>query len=339
MHPLSRRPAGLILTLPLLFAGGWLSGCEAQQRISGEPRAEDRPRTLDSGTRAVIQGRRHETAGDLDAALAAFERAIAVNPELTVAYLGAGDIYRKRGDLPSAERRYAKAAEVDPANFDAQYLHGLTLHMLDRLAEAVRAYLRALAIRPHDLDANLNAATAYLELGEPRQALVYGVRAVRLNSSHGPARANLGAIYAALGDHQAAVTEYQQAAELMDLTPQLLLNMADSLSRIGRHEEAINTLERVIRLEPSAMAYERLGAASFRMRDYARAQESFELALEFDPNHYPALNGLAVARLNSYLWSNRTDTRARDEAIRLMRRSLQIQQDQPRILELLRRYG
>ncbi len=338
-----RITAYLIPGLSALVMGlAGLSGCSSSQPIlTTGPVAEDPvgvPRRP-AGFSQVERARKLERAGDLDGALKMFERAIEFNPELTIAYLGAGDIYRKRGDYVSAEQQYARAAEIEPRNFDAQYLHGLTLQLLDRLAEAIRAYLRALAIRPNNLEANLNIATAYLQIGEPRQALVYGLRAVRIDGANGPARANLGAIYAALGQHEAAVAEYQQAAELMELTPELLLNLADSLSRTGRHEEAMSTLDQVIRIKPNAIAYERLGAAAFRMRDYETAQESFELALDLDPNHYPALNGLAVCRLNAYLWSGETDTMSKDEAVRLLRRSLQIEPNQPRIIELLRRYN
>lgn len=335
---LPRRALPLSLTCALLAACSTPAG-DSNSRATVETARPAPVRSRPVGSSQVDRARALESAGNLDAALLMFERAIEFNPELTVAYLGAGDIYRKKGDFEGAERQYGKAADIEPRNFDAQYLHGLSLQLLNRLAEAIRAYLRALAIQPNNMEANLNIATAYLQLSEPRQALVYGVRAVRIDGANGAARANLGAIYAALGQHEAAVAEYQQAAELMELTPELLLNLADSLSRTGRHDEAIATLDQVIRIQPNAIAYERLGAAAFRMRDYETAQESFELALDLDQSHYPAINGLAVCRLNAYLWSGETDTLSRDEAVRLLRRSLQIDPNQPRIIELLRRYS
>lgn len=335
-------PSRVILRISMALALGGvvgvLSACAAPDPYAAT-RAQPVGPPRRVGTSQVERGRALERAGDIDGALNMFERAIEFNPELTVAYLGAGDIYRKRGDFRAAERHYSQATVIEPRNFDAQYFHGLSLQLLNRFAEAVRAYLRALAIRPNDLNPNLNIATAYLQLEEPRQALVYGVRAVRIDGDSGPARANLGAIYAALARYEAAVAEYQQAAELMELNPELLLNLADSLSRTGRHDEAINTLEQVIRTNPGAIAYERLGAAAFRMRDYETAQESFELAIDFDQRHYPALNGLAVCRLNAYVWSGEIDSASLDEAIRLLRRSLQLKPNQPRIVELLRRYG
>ncbi|MEO1512205.1 MAG: tetratricopeptide repeat protein, partial [Planctomycetota bacterium] len=272
-------------------------------------------------------------------ALAEFERAIEENPDLTVAYMGAADIYRERGDYTSAERRYREATELEPRNFEAQYYLGLCLQLLDRAAEAVRVYLTALALRPDDFDANLNLATAYIQLDEPAQARPYAERAVRIRPDDGPARVNLGAVYADLEEHGSAVVEYRQAAELMELSPELLLNLAESLGRTGRYAEMSATLEQAVRIEPSPIAYERLGSALFRLKDYDASLDAFRDAAELDAGHYPAWNGVGVCLLNRYLWSERRDESALRGALEALRRSLQIRPNQPKIVELLRRYG
>lgn len=239
-----------------------------------------------------------------------------------------------------AETRYGRAAEIEPGNFQAQYLHGLVLQLMNRVEDSVRAYLRALAIRPDDFEANMNLGTAYLQLSEPGQALQFSQRAVRINPESGPARINLGAVYAALDRHDAAVIEYQQAAELMpEPDPRLLLNLADSLGRVGRHPEMVATLDQLVKTDPSPVAYERLGSGLFRLRRYDEALDSFEHALSLDLDYYPALNGVAVCRLNQYLWSGKSDAGALDHAVDSLRRSLQIERRQPKIVELLRRYG
>jgi tetratricopeptide (TPR) repeat protein len=276
--------------------------------------------------------------GSLDDALAEFERAIATNPKLTVAYMGAGDIYREKGDYPMAVERYGKAAEIEPSNFNAQYLHGLMLQLIDRVAEAVRAYLRALAIRPDDFNTNLNLATAYLQLQEPNQGITYAERAVRLDSRSAPARVNLGAIYSALGRNEDAVVEYQQAAELTELSAPLLLNLAESYGKSQRYEEMVNTLDRLVRTEPTALGYERLGSGYFRLKRYPESLAAYRKAVEIDPNHYPALNGIAVNQLNVWILSNQVNEGAHREALSALRKSLQIERDQPKVLELLTRY-
>lgn len=327
------------------LAAAMLSGCGGQQQTTRSPSTAPTGGvrqpvvSLQPGDPLVAQGTRDLRRGDADSALAAFERAIEINPTLTVAFIEAGKLHFERGDFDVAERRAGRAAELDPRNFEAQFLHAQALEALKRFAEAVRAYLRALAVRPNDIEANTRLALTYLNLGEPREAQRYAIRAVRLDPQDGPARATLGSVYARLGQHEAAVAEFQQAAELMELTPALLIGLADSLSRVGRHQEAIATLDQSLRLEASAAVHERIGAARFRMRDYEGAADAFRAALAADGNHFPALNGLAVCLLNEYVWSEERDLGAKREAMDNLRRSLQIEPNQPRILELLRQYS
>ena len=287
---------------------------------------------------AVDLGTRLRDEGLMDQALREFERAIEINPTMTTAYMGAGDIYRERGDFESAEAHYAGAVRTAPGEFDPNYWHGYALQMLNRVTEAVRAYLRALSIRPEDFHANLNLATAYLQLGENAQAVIYAERAVRIDPTDGPARVNLGAAYANAGRHVEAIEQYERAAELMPLTTELLLNLAESQGKVGKHAEMAGTIREVIRQSPSALAYERLGSALFRLGEYDQALDAFRTSTQTDPDHYPAFNGIGVCLLNRYLWSEKKDLASLDEARNALRRSLQIHREQPRIAELLTRY-
>ncbi len=287
----------------------------------------------------VVRAEESVETGNDEEALRLLAQAIEVNPTLTVAHMKMGEIYKLRGDHGKAEQAYGAAASLEPTNFDAQYNHGLMLHFLSRLSEAVSAYLRSLAIRPNDFNANLNLATAYFQLDEPSQALYYAETAVRLDPTSGPARANLGAVYAAIGRHDDAVRQYESAAELMELSPELLMNLAESLGKTGRHREMENTLGAVLELEASAAAWERIGFARFKQRDYSGAVDAFQTAVELDDRHYPALNGLGVCLLNRYLKSDRQDEAARREAVRLLRRSLQINNRQNQIIELVSRFA
>lgn len=314
--------------------GSGAAGVSGSAGSGSRTRLEKRAEAQD----AVANAARLQNEGVTDAALAEFERAIEINPELTIAYVGAADIYTQQGQFGEAEARYRRATELEPANFDAQFGHGLVLQFLNRITEAVRAYLRALSLRPDDFDANLNVATAYMQLDEPQQARAYAERAVRLDPEDGKARVNLGAVYGALEMHDAAVIEYQQAAELIELGPELLLNLADSLGKTGRHAEMASTLSQLVRIEPGAVAFERLGSALFKLKDYESSLEAFREATALDPTHYPAWNGIGVCLLNRYLWSDKQDQAARSGAIDALRRSLQIKTNQPRIIELVRRY-
>jgi superkiller protein 3 len=314
----------------LAVLGATLAGCKALGGSLGE-RARARER--------VVLAESLSEEGRYEDALRELALAIRENPTLTTAHLEMGDIYRTMGDYPAAEIAYRNAATQEPENFDAQYNHAITLQVLNRLAEAVRAYLRALELRPYDTDANLNIATAYLQLEEARQALPYARRAVALDPASGPARVNLGAILSDLGRHDEAVTEYQAAAERMDLTAPLLLNLADSLGKSGRYREMATTLSQLVEIEPSAQAHERLGFALFRLGRYEEALEAFRASAGLDSSHYPAFNGIGVCLLNDWLVGGQTDEATRRAAIEALRRSVRINRAQPRVVDLLARYG
>lgn len=278
-------------------------------------------------------------SGRLREALDEFERAVELDPRSVDARIGIGDVYKEEGDLPRAERWYGQAAQVGPDVFEAQYAHGLVLQLMQRFREAIRAYLRALQIDPRNFDANMNVALAFVQVGEAQQGLPYAVRAVRLNPESGPANYNLGVVYSSVGRHDDAITSYRRASEFMGTSPQILMGIADSESALGRYTDSARTMERLLATDPSADAYHRLGSARFRNKEYEASLAAFRKALEYDENHTPALNGVSVCLLNQYLWSEKTDTQALEAAIRAMRRSLRINRNQPKITELLTRFG
>lgn len=290
--------------------------------------------------RALAQAREYRAMGDIRAALAELERAVAFNPRFTPALLEAGDLHLALGELALAERSFAAAARAEPRNYEAQFRHGVVLRELGRLDEATRAYLRALSIRPNEFDAMLGLSTAYIESDNAEQALPYAQRAAESRPRSGEARMQLGNVLAALDRHEEAVIEYRQAAELLPKpAPGLLLNMAESFNRLGRYAEMVGALTEVVAAEPSPVAYERLGSGLFRLRRYEESLSAFSNAVSLDPSYAPALNGVAVCELNNYLWSGKSDGAARERAVEAMRTSLRVDRSQPRIVELLRRYS
>src|SRR5262249_28889789 len=86
-------------------------------------------------------------------------------------------------------------------------------------------------------------------------------------------------------------------------------------------------------------AHERLASALFRQAKYDEALAEFRKALEMDPDYYPALNGVGVSMLNKYLLSDKKDLDAREEALKALRRSLQIEHRQPTVVDLTTGYG
>jgi tetratricopeptide (TPR) repeat protein len=277
--------------------------------------------------------------GDYDTALAMFQEILAENPTITTAYLGIGDIFMLKQDYPRAEPAYSRAAKLEPRNFDAQYGHGLALQMLNRFIEAVRAYQRALTITPNSIKANLAIATTYLQMEEPKSAVIFAEKAVQLDPSNGSARVNLGAAYEKVGRNADAIEQYFTAMELVEDTPPLMLNLINVLAEERRYQEAVNTAQNLVRIAPSANAYERLGWCYFRLSEYRKSLDAYREAVRMDSNHWQSWNGIGVNAINTWLLSKKRDNNAAKEARDAFRRSLRINGDQPKLILLMSNHG
>lgn len=328
--------AGLIGLMAAALSGcanGGFGRRTAPAPVVVEEPSERQAQQLDDASRAM-------QAGDYDIALAMFRDILAENPTITTAYLGMGEIYLVQQDYEKAEPVYARAARLEPRNFEAQYGHGFALQMLQRFADAVRAYHRALTIDPDNPKANLNLATTYLQLSEPRNAVLFAERAVEVDPSNGAARANLGAVYEQLDRNAEAVEQYLMAMELLEEnTAPLMLNLINVLGKEKRYREAVNTAEHLVRVQPTANAYERLGWGYFRLGEFERSINAYRSSVDLDPQHWLSWSGIGVNALNTWLLSERNDADAMREARAAFRRSLQLNPDQPRLITLMSNYG
>jgi len=340
---LTTKRWSIIQAAAVLLAAG-LAGCKGQGERSAGPPGPPGVEVIDPDMLAAEQSHTIDAAhaaadaGDYETALAMFREVLAANPTATSAYLGIGDVYMAQQDYAGAEPQYRQAARLEPRNFDAQFGHGRALQLLNRLVEAIKAYHRALVIQPDHPQANLNMATTYLQLGEPHNAVTFAENAVEADRENGSARATLGSVYESVGRYAEAIDQYDAALDLMEPSAPLLMNMINALGQVQRFDEAKNTAEVLVRLDPSAVSYERLGWAHFRLKDYEASMGAYRQAIVIDPAHWPSLNGVGVNAMNAWLLSGRKDEQAAGEAKDALQRSLRANPDQPKVLALLERH-
>lgn len=323
-------PARRRVALAAVVAAGTLvAGCEV---------TPDR-RSADALQRQIDEARSLQEQGLSEEAIAAFEAVLEDNPNLTEAQIGLASIYEEQGDLTTARDRYQQATESDPTSFTAHYKLGLMRQLLGDVNAAIRTYLRARALDPDNFEVNRDLAAAYIQVGAAGEALPYAERAVELNPQSQQAWSNLAATYSLLGRYTEAIDTYRQAAEIGELADPVLLGLADAHIRLGNFQRAINTLTSLIQRSPTSTAYERMGYAQYKLRRFEEALSSFERALSYDARDTAALNGVGVALMTLYIEGGRESVARRDRALASWRRSVQINSQQPRIIDLLARYG
>ena len=322
-----------------VLAAGFAAGCmplylqpiedQPLPRPAG-PTASQRERLADAGAARA--------GGDTEAALGILRTLLAERPGYGAAYVDMGEIYLQLDQSANAEVAYARAAGLEPDNFDAWYGNGRALGMLDRLAEAAEAYQRALAIEPESVEVNQQMAAINMRMGVPQRAVIFAEKVLELSPDSGSARAALGAIYEQTGRYEDAAEQFQKALQLMEPTRPVLVSYINVLVIQIRYRDAGRVAKELIRIDPSADAYERLGWCSARLEELDESLEAYRTALEWDPHHVRALTGLGTSALGKWLASDRQDAVSQEEAAEALKRSLRIDSDQPEVLDLLLKY-
>jgi tetratricopeptide (TPR) repeat protein len=331
----------LCLASCALLSGGCLQTDTAVVRTSRPSMANFNRTTEPTETQVLdlVAAEQAGEAGEYADAIKLFEALLAQNPTLTDAYLGLGSVQLESGQLKPAERSYSRAARLEPGSFDAQFGHGTVLEALRKYSEAVRAYQRALAIRPTSVVANVGAAKTLIALGRPEAAVSFAKTAAKLEPEDMAIRVGLADSLEASGQYALAVKELEIAIELGEMTEDILFRMVNGYIKTKRWQEAANTAEVLVKIAPSAPAYERLGRAFYYMGDAEASLEAYQDAIKIDPNHWPSLNGLGVNALKAWLRSDRTDLEMANIARSALQQSLRTNPDQPKVIEILATYS
>ncbi|MCO6436608.1 MAG: tetratricopeptide repeat protein [Phycisphaerae bacterium] len=291
------------------------------------------------------QAKRHVARGDellqadhLDEALAEFEAAAEVAPQLAVVHSRLGNLYERMGDYTRAIDAFVEAVRRDPRSFDDTFSLARLYQLTNQLVDAIRAYLHAVELRPNDAQTQLNLGTCYHQSGDYAQAVVRFEKAIELDPSTPEAFVNLGVSLDAQGKHYEAVRAYREALERDSQQPMVLVNLAKTYMKQDRLKLARQALEQAVRMDDRlAEAHEALGYCLFRMREMDAAAESYRRALACDWRLPRAHAGLGSIKMLAYLSQpDRNDLR--EEALEHWHRSLELAPDQPKIRSLIERY-
>jgi tetratricopeptide (TPR) repeat protein len=178
-------------------------------------------------------------------ALAAFQRAVALNPRNTAALLGAARLHADRGEVAEEYRLTRAAAAAAPAD------------------PFVTATLHALLTR---------------KLGDYGQALGMAEAAVAADPRNAEGWWRVGHVRSHLGQHRQALESFQRAAALAPRTAELEDNIGGALVQLGRHDEAVAAYHRSVSLDPlRPQPHYGLGALHGKARRWPDALREYEM--------------------------------------------------------------
>ncbi|NQT07283.1 MAG: tetratricopeptide repeat protein, partial [Candidatus Omnitrophica bacterium] len=211
------------------------------------------------------RGKIHAEKREFDRAIENFNKAIELDPELTLAYSNRGVAYAGKSEFDNAFKDFNKAIELDPEVVIAYVARGSTYVKIAGFDKAIENFTKALELDPVFFSVYVDRGKVYVKIGEFDKAIEDFTRAIELNPKLAEAYTNRGYAYMERGELDKAMTDFNK----------------------------------VIELNPSnSMAYNNRGAVYTKQEEYAKAIADFTKALELNPNNEMARDNLRDTYLN-----------------------------------------
>jgi tetratricopeptide (TPR) repeat protein len=309
-------------------------GCKTNPK-TGKDGQIARPTGVDNYVRAM----KTYNAGDRDRALSQLMEATRVNPDLIMARLVLGDLFRAQGDYKKAVEQYEKLTKLDPNYAPNWYRLGVGYQFIEKLKEAASSYRKAIAIEPKDDKSNMNLGLVELYLGHPEEAVKYSTKATELAPKNAAAWSNLGVALDANKDYPKAEEAYRKAIDLDPKNATTLMNLASNLMSQNKPAEAVEIMNSAVKLSKTPATLKRYGDTLAKAGRYDDAVAQYQAALDLDPKFFPAMNEIGFTRIADYRKNFELDEEKREQAVAMWKQSLDIKPDQPRVAEALKQWG
>ena len=147
-------------------------------------------------------------------ALADYNKAILLNPNLAGAYYNRGVLYRLQEKYELALADYDKAIEINRNDAVAYYNRGVLYSYQQKYELALADYNQAIRINPNYANAYYNRGVLYYNLQKYDLALSDFSKAIEINPNLAQAYLGRGGLYAILRQTEKAKIDLQQAAIL-----------------------------------------------------------------------------------------------------------------------------
>ncbi|MGX5214713.1 tetratricopeptide repeat protein [Streptomyces violaceus] len=243
----------------------------------------------------VVRGDELRGEGAYAEALAEYDRAVALDPELAVAYRYRAGVRGDLGDHDAAIADLDRAVTLEPDNAWYVALRGEHHRLARHGTEAIRDLSEAIRLDPANEFAWASRGATHERAGHLDAALADLGRSLDLKPDYAWALARRARVWRALGDSDRQLADLDRALTLTPDWPWARCERGDALRVAGRDEEAVADLDRALALDPAyASAYASRGASLAKLGRDAEALADLNRAVELRPGYVWALCRRAV---------------------------------------------
>ncbi len=232
--------------------------------------------------------------GRFDAAIAEWNKALAIDPESFKAENNLGIALLRAGRVPESLAHFQKAVALQPVYPPAHFNFGNALSVSGQPDRALAEWQKAVELYPDFADARAALGLALAARGRTDQAIVQWQRAVQIEPKLGPVQNNLGVALSSKGQFAEAVAHFRQALAVQPGDADIWNNLGAALTRLGNFEEAIAAFRKSLDRRPlSAETEYNLGAALAGSHNLPEALAAWREGLKSAPDSLPLLRQTA----------------------------------------------
>jgi len=171
-------------------------------------------------TTGLIAGERAYDSGNVDAALQAFQAAVAANPNDPRALNNLGQVLVRLGRAQDAAPYFDRAVQLDPDTWAYQFNRARAYAQLHQWGPAVAGYERASQLFPDDYATQYNLAKALQSSGNVNAAVIAYEKAIALAPGQSEFQLSYGLALEAASRPRDAAAAYRRYLELEPAAPE-----------------------------------------------------------------------------------------------------------------------
>lgn len=236
------------------------------------------------------QGIAHFRQGSDREATAAFDRAVDLDPQLTLAWAYQGRVLARRNLHTEALVSYTQAVSLQPDSARALVGQCTALNKTRQYEAAVAACEQALQDSDGDwwplgpVEAWTQYAQALAGQGQYEEALAATSRAVGIRPDYAAAWADRGVVLWYLRRYDEAIAATQEALTLDDTAARPWINLGSILRSLGQYGDALDAYDNALEREPNnPQLWANRSVAQWHLSRYDQAVLSANQAINLNP--------------------------------------------------------
>ncbi len=154
-------------------------------------------------------GEMYRASGKLPEAIAAYRRALEINPAMADAHCNLGALMQQQGDLEAAQNCYREALRLNGADAEAHCRLGSVMQLRGQWNEACAEYEESARLAPERAETYFHWGVCLAEQGNPLSAIACFQQALRLNPQFAEAAYHRGMARLALGEYELGWQDFE----------------------------------------------------------------------------------------------------------------------------------